>query len=193
MPARAFRLAVLAALAALLWLALPVCADDIEVANARLTATDEGYALDADFEFNLNPRLEDALAKGVPLFFVIEFEAERPRWYWWNERVVQKTLQIRLSYNALTRQYRVSSGGALSQNFGSLIEAQRAVARVRDWLVLERAQVKPDETFLIALRMRLDLSQMPKPFQVSAITNRDWVLASDWQRWRFTPPEKPAR
>jgi len=193
MPARAFRLAVLAALAALLWLALPVRADDIEVANARLTATDEGYALDADFEFNLNPRLEDALAKGVPLFFVIEFEAERPRWYWWNERVVQKTLQIRLSYNALTRQYRVSSGGALSQNFGSLIEAQRAVARVRDWLVLERAQVKPDETFLIALRMRLDLSQMPKPFQVSAITNRDWVLASDWQRWRFTPPEKPAR
>jgi len=193
MPARAFRLAVLAALAALLWLALPVRADDIEVANARLTATDEGYALDADFEFNLNPRLEDALAKGVPLFFVIEFEAERPRWYWWNERVVQKTLQIRLSYNALTRQYRVSSGGALSQNFGSLIEAQRAVARVRDWLVLERAQVKPDETFLIALRMRLDLSQMPKPFQVSAITNRDWVLASDWQRWRFTPPEKPGR
>ena len=193
MPARAFRLAVLAALAVLLWLALPVRADDIEVANARLTATDEGYALDADFEFNLNPRLEDALAKGVPLFFVIEFEAERPRWYWWNERVVQKTLQIRLSYNALTRQYRVSSGGALSQNFGSLIEAQRAVARVRDWLVLERAQVKPDETFLIALRMRLDLSQMPKPFQVSAITNRDWVLASDWQRWRFTPPEKPAR
>jgi len=193
MPARAFRLAVLAALAVLLWLALPVRADDIEVANARLTATDEGYALDADFEFNLNPRLEDALAKGVPLFFVIEFEAERPRWYWWNERVVQKTLQIRLSYNALTRQYRVSSGGALSQNFGSLIEAQRAVARVRDWLVLERAQVKPDETFLIALRMRLDLSQMPKPFQVSAITNRDWVLASDWQRWRFTPPEKPGR
>lgn len=193
MPARAFRLAVLAALAALLWLALPARADDIEVANARLTATDEGYALDADFEFNLNPRLEDALAKGVPLFFVIEFEAERPRWYWWNERVVQKTLQIRLSYSALTRQYRVSSGGALSQNFGSLIEAQRAVARVRDWLVLERAQVKPDETFLIALRMRLDLSQMPKPFQVSAITNRDWVLASDWQRWRFTPPERPAR
>jgi Domain of unknown function (DUF4390) len=193
MPVRAFRLAVLAALAALLWLALPVHADDIEVANARLTATDEGYALDADFEFTLNPRLEEALANGVPLFFVIEFEAERPRWYWWNERVVQKTLQMRLAYNALTRQYRVSSDGALAQNFGSLIEAQRAVARVRGWVVLERAQVKPDETFLIALRMRLDLSQMPKPFQVSALTNRDWVLASDWKRWRFTPPERLAR
>ena len=193
MPARAFRLAVLAALAALLWLALPVRADDIEVANARLTATDEGYALDADFEFNLNPRLEDALAKGVPLFFVIEFEAERPRWYWWNERVVQRTLHVRLSYNALTRQYRVSSGGALAQNFATLAEAQRAVARVRDWLVLERGQTRPDETYLIALRMRLDLTQMPKPFQVSALTNRDWTLASDWKRWRFTPPERPAR
>jgi hypothetical protein len=169
-------------------LASPTRADEIDIRNARLVATDEGFALDTDFEFDLNPRLEDALAKGVPLFFVVEFEAERPRWYWWNERVVQKSLQVRLSYNALTRQYRVSNG-ALAQNFGSLAEAQRAVSRVRDWVVLERAQVKPDETYLIALRMRLDLSQLPKPFQVTAITNRDWTLASDWKRWRFTPPE----
>jgi hypothetical protein len=193
MPVARFRFAVLAALAALVWLALPARADEIEVRNARLAVTDEGYALDADFEFELNPRLEDALAKGVPLFFIVEFEAERPRWYWWNERVVQRTLQTRLSYNPITRQYRVSSGGALAQNFASLAEAQRAVARVRNWLVLERGQARQDETYLIALRMRLDLTQMPKPFQVSAITNRDWTLASEWKRWRFTPPEQPAR
>jgi hypothetical protein len=193
MPVSRFRLAVLAALAAVLWLVLPARADEIDVRNARLAVTEEGYALDADFEFELNPRLEDALAKGVPLFFVVEFEAERPRWYWWNERVVQKSLEARLSYNAITRQYRVSSGGALAQNFASLAEAQRAVARVRDWLVIERGQVKQDESYLIALRMRLDLSQMPKPFQVSAIANRDWTLASEWKRWRFTPPERPAR
>ncbi|MCU0804246.1 MAG: DUF4390 domain-containing protein [Burkholderiales bacterium] len=193
MPFARFRSAALVALAAVLVLAAPVRADEIDVRNARLAATEEGYALDADFEFELNPRLEDALAKGVPLFFVVEFEAERPRWYWWNERVVQRTLATRLSYNAITRQYRVSAGGALAQSFASLAEAQRAVSRVRDWLVLERGQTRADETYLIALRMRLDLTQMPKPFQVSAIANRDWTLASDWKRWRFTPPERPSR
>lgn len=170
----------------------PARADRIELTNAQLRPTEEGYALDADFEFELNQRLDDALAKGVAFFFVIEFEAERPRWYWWNERIAQKTMQVRLAYHALTRQYRVSRG-TLAQSFGSLDEALRAVSRVRDWLVLERGQVRPDETYLIALRMRLDLSQMPKPFQVRAITNRDWTLASDWARWHFTPPERTPR
>ncbi|MCX7891997.1 MAG: DUF4390 domain-containing protein [Burkholderiales bacterium] len=189
MPAR-LALAALALAAVLA--AATARADRIEVRSAQLTATEEGYALDADFEFELNQRLDDALAKGVPFFFLVEFEAERPRWYWWNERVVLRTMQVRLAYHALTRQYRVSRG-TLAQSFGSLDEALRAVSRVRDWLVLERGQVRADETYLIALRMRLDLSQMPKPFQVSAITNRDWTLASDWTRWRFTPPERAPR
>jgi hypothetical protein len=40
--------------------------------------------------------------------------------------------------------------------------------------------------------MRLDLSQMPKTFQVNALANRDWNLSSDWARWIFTPPEPVA-
>jgi hypothetical protein len=30
------------------------------------------------------------------------------------------------------------------------------------------------------IRLRLDTSMLPKPFQVSALTDRDWTLVSDW-------------
>jgi hypothetical protein len=89
---------------------------------------------------------------------------------------------LRLSYHALTRQYRISRG-ALHQSFSSLADALRILSRVRSWQVLQRDEMETGTEYQAALRMRLDLTQLPKPFQVSALTNRDWDLASEWRRW----------
>jgi hypothetical protein len=92
-----------------------------------------------------------------------------------------------LTYHALTRQYRLSTG-ALHQSFSSLDEALRVLSRLRNWQVLAADRVLPGESFDAALRMRLDTTQLPKPFQIEAISNRDWILTSDWKRWQFTVP-----
>lgn len=157
-------------------------AEGIEIPHILLEASDEGYTLDADFEIDLNPRLEDAINNGVALYFEVEFELTRKRWYWFDEHPVSRQLTLRLSYHALTRQYRISRG-ALHQSFSSLTDALRALSRVRSWRVLERGEVGAGTDYEAALRMRLDLTQLPKPFQVSALTNRDWNLASEWRRW----------
>ncbi|MEK7438993.1 MAG: DUF4390 domain-containing protein [Pseudomonadota bacterium] len=157
-------------------------AENIKITHISLEASDEGYALDADFEIELNERLEDAINKGVPLYFEVEFELTRSRWYWFDERPVSRQLMLRLSYHALTRQYRISRG-ALHQSVSSLSEALRVLSRVRSWQVLERAQVGAGTDYQAALRMRLDVTQLPKPFQVNALTSREWNLASEWQRW----------
>ena len=157
-------------------------AENIKITHISLEASDEGYALDADFEIELNERLEDAINKGVPLYFEVEFELTRSRWYWFDERPVNRQLMLRLSYHALTRQYRISRG-ALHQSVSSLSEALRVLSRVRSWQVLERAQVGAGTDYQAALRMRLDVTQLPKPFQVNALTSREWNLASEWQRW----------
>ncbi len=88
---------------------------------------------------------------------------------------------LRLSYHALTRQYRISRG-ALHQSFSGLPEALRVLSRVRSWQVLERAEIDAGD-YQAALRMRLDVTQLPKPFQVNALTSREWNLASEWRRW----------
>ena len=159
-------------------------ASNIDITQVTLEGNDEGYALDADFEIELNPRLEDAINKGVALYFQVEFELTRKRWYWFDDSVGRQ-LMLRLSYHALTRQYRVSSG-ALFQSFSTLPDALRVLSRVRSWQVLERAEVSAGTDYQAGLRMRLDVTQLPKPFQVNALTSREWNLVSDWRRWPFS-------
>jgi len=168
---------------ALGWTA-PAHASNIEINQVSLEGNDDGYAVDADFEIELNPRLEDAINKGVALYFQVEFELTRKRWYWFDDSIGRQ-LMLRLSYHALTRQFRISSG-ALYQSFSTLPEALRVLSRVRSWQVLERAEVSTGVDYQAGLRMRLDVTQLPKPFQVSALTSREWNLSSEWRRWPFS-------
>jgi hypothetical protein len=162
-------------------------ADEIEIADARLSATEDGVVLAADFAFELNPRLAEVVTNGVPLYFVIEFELTRPRWYWLDEKAAAKRIQLRLSYHALSRYYRLSTG-ALQQNYATLEEALNVMRRVRNWQVLDRNAGLADASYEAAVRMRLDVTLLPKPFQLSALTSRDLNLESPWKRFSFRPP-----
>ena len=179
-------LAVALVFPALLWAAV------IEVQNPQIAASEDGYVLSADFNFEFNQRLEEAIAKGVVLNFVTEFELSKPRWYWLEEKTVTRSQTYRLSYHALTRQYRVSTGG-LHQSFSSLSDAMLVFSRVRGWLVIDKADksVRAGEPYQAALRLRLDLNQLPRPFQISALGNKDWNLNSDWKVWQVSLPNPP--
>jgi hypothetical protein len=161
-------------------------ADGIEVRAARLEPSAEGWQLAADFGLALPARLEEAVNRGVMLHFVVEFELIRPRWYWFDESVASATLTYRLSYHALTRQYRLALSG-IAQSFPELADALGVMSRVRGWRVLEPDQVRPGAQYEAQVRLRLDTAQLPKPFQVNALTNREWTLSSEWKRFRFNP------
>jgi hypothetical protein len=180
-------------LLALILLPTMVWAAEIEVANPQLQATEEGYVLSADFKFELNPRLEEAVTKGVVLHLVADFELTKARWYWFDEKLTTRSQTYRLSYHALTRQYRLSTGG-LHQSFTTLSEAVQVLARLRNWVVVERGDkgVRPGENYDAALRLRLDVTQLPRPFQISALGNKDWSLGSDWKIWQATLSALPA-
>lgn len=180
-------------LARLLWvpvlalaLAGPAPAQLIDVRQFSLEPAEESYVVNANFEFLLTPRLEEALNNGVVLPFVIEFELIRPRWYWFDEKTAGERLEVKLGFNTLLRQYRVSTG-PVHRSFSSLADALNVVSRLRYWPVFERDLVRPDVSYIAALRMRLDSGQLPKPFQLSAITDRELTLASEWKRIPFTP------
>src|SRR5262245_52027506 len=113
--------------------------DAIEVRDVGLRAVEEGLVLDADFDFELTPRLAEVVANGVPLHFRVEFELTRSRWYWFDERAASRALQMRLSYHALSRHYRLAVGTQperymLQQNFPALEDALRVLKRVRNWV-----------------------------------------------------------
>ncbi|HXZ07887.1 MAG TPA: DUF4390 domain-containing protein [Paraburkholderia sp.] len=184
-------------LAAVLWIALAIClgaarpahADSIAVQRASLEADNNGWSLDARFDFELNSNLEDAVNKGIPLYFTTDFELSRPRWYWFDEQPVSVSQSIRLSFQPLTREYRVSSGG-LQLGFSSLKDALSVIKHVTSWHVIDRNLVQTGETYTASVRMQLDVALMPKPFQIDAVNNRDWNLSSDWKRFNFTVTER---
>jgi hypothetical protein len=175
-------------------LLLAVCAaraSDVTAENARLIAGEDGYSLTADFAVNLNRRLKEAVNKGIALYFTADFELTRSRWYWFDQTVVRRSKTFQLSYHALTRQYRLSSG-ALHQSFYSLEDALWVLSHLRHWRVIEKDEIDGDVDYVASARLRLDPSQMPKTFQVSALSNRDWSQSSDWLLWSFSagaPPE----
>lgn len=166
--------------------AAPVRADGIDVKKAALMSAEDGYFLEADFDIALTAALEDALNKGVPLYFTLEFELMRPRWYWFNEKITNSRQQYRLSYNALTRQYRVGVR-TLYQNFDTLAEALDFISRVRLREIAEAGTLSRGSSYIAAVRLRLDTSQLPRPFQISAVGSRDWSITSDWHRWTVSP------
>ena len=164
-------------------------ADEIEVRDVQLHATEEGLVLDADFAFELSPRLYEVVANGVPLYFRVDFELTRRRWYWFDDTAASKRLQLRLSYHALSRQYRLSTG-LLQQSFATLDEALNVLKRIRNWLVVDRTVTFDEADYDAAVRMRLDPTLLPKPFQLSALTSRDLQLDSPWKRFTVRSPRQ---
>jgi hypothetical protein len=155
--------------------------EGIAVTRAELVVrqgADPGTFVDAQFSLPLPPALRDAVDHGIALYFVIELEISRSRWYWFDQRLVNEAIQYRLSYSPLTRQYRLTRGG-LAQPYDTLDQALATLRRVAQWRVGDAALLEGGR-INSRIRLRLDTSMLPKPFQVSALTDRDWTLGSDW-------------
>jgi len=157
--------------------------NSIDIDRVEIQASDEGYKLLANSSFDLNRGLEDAISHGVAVYFTTDVEMTRPRWYWLDEKAVVAKQTTRISYNVLTRQYTATIVGGLQQHYKTLDEAMSLVRRPPRWVVVENGGLIVGETYMVAVRVRLDISHLPKPFQVNAINNRDWRLSSDWQRF----------
>ncbi|MCX7627132.1 MAG: DUF4390 domain-containing protein [Methylophilaceae bacterium] len=181
----------LALLAGVLIAAHPVMAAGITIERAELVPSEEAYQLNAAFDIDFSPEVEEAVNKGVALTFLVEFALMEERKYWFDEEVTSASLAMRLSYHALSRQYLVNIGSHQS-TFASLEDALQALGNLQNWPVVEKNQLKKGVSYYAMLRMRLDHGRLPKPLQVSAIGSEEWNLVSERHRWVpvFDKPDK---
>jgi len=167
-------------------LATSVSAEGIKIKSFELERVDNEWLLNASFQIELSPGLEEAVQKGVVLYFQTEFDLTRSRWYWFDEKPAVVQRQTRLSYQPLTQQYRIASEG-FTFSAKTISEALQAVGSVGGWRVIDNSQLDPSKLYTASLRMTLDLSKLPKPFQVNALNNREWNVSSDWLRFPLSP------
>jgi hypothetical protein len=161
-------------------------AGGIELRDFALSPSEEGYEVNATMEFEIPLALENLVERGVILSFKADIEIFRPRWYWFDERVARKAQTVRLSYHALTRQYRVAIGD-LQQSFPTLQDAVRQLSRLHSWLVAERKDLKPGVAHRVSFRYFLDTTELPKPLQVTAFTSSGWDLSAPIVQVSYTP------
>ena len=190
MPHRLLMIAL--ALACMAVAGIAFAADEATIRNPKLEATDDGYQVSADIDFQLTGSMKEAVSKGVPLYFVVEFEISKGRWYWFDQNLAKASRDRRVSYAPLTDQYKISVSG-VSQNVATIEDVQRLLSRVRSWTVLQKGRLKPGEKYEAAIRFRLDNAQLPKPFQLDILASKDWNLSSDWVRWTVVGESEPAR
>lgn len=166
---------------------LAATAEGLSVNKAEMRQNEDGYRISVSYAVNPTLAAQQALSRGIPLYFIGEFSLTRSRWYWLDEEVFQGEQTIKLSYNVLTRQYRISRG-ALFQNFASFEDALNMLAR-QSSATIPAELLKKDGSYTAAVRLRLDIAQLPKLLQVNALANKDWALNTDWYRWVVRPAE----
>ena len=178
--------------------AQPARADSppVEISQFSTERTADGVFLTANVRFELPSNVEDALIKGVPMFFVAEVNIARERWYWLNSTAIAARRHIRLSYQPVTRRWRltISSGvitpssaaGAFSQSFDTLTDALSAAQRLSRWRIGEATDIDSDQKYKLDFRFHLDVTQLPRPFQIGVLGQADWIISADIsQRLQF--------
>lgn len=186
--------------AALRWLAIgllglmllggrPLQAAEPEVLQTALQRTPEGLFLSARLDLKPSPAVEDALLKGVPLYFVWQAEVVRERWYWTAKRLAQPVRIWRLAYQPLTRRWRLSLSNdaiqtgagaglqyALHQNFDGLADALASIGRVANWKLVDASRLRDADDETVRWSFRLDLGLLPRPFQFGMANQPEWVI-----------------
>ena len=168
--------------------ALTAYADSgVEITQLRLERSDDEVQLSAQLHFELPTVVEDALLKGIPMVFVMGADTVRERWYWYDKKMASSERYMRLAYQPLTRRWRlnvssapgaaVAVGLALNQNYESLALALAAIKRVSKWKIADVSDFDAGTKYRTEFRFRLDLTQLPRPFQIGALGQTDWDIA----------------
>ena len=183
--------AVCLALVAALCLVTPQVASaaepTVELQNLKVEQSEGAVYASMQWNFQLPAPLEDALFKGVALYFVAEIDVTRERWYFYDKKLLSAQRHMRLSFLPLTRRWRVnvasqpfSSAGlgmSLGQSYDNLEDALQSIRRIAQWNIGDASDLEPSAKQNIAINFKLDLTQLPRPMQMGAAGQSDWNIA----------------
>lgn len=150
-------------------------AQGVEVSTLGLNRQDGQLTLEFSLRVQLSRPVEDALRRGVPMYFVAQASTYRNRWYWRDERVARVSRAWRLAFQPLTSSWRVSFGG-LNQTFATQAEALAALSRSSGWKLADLAQLDPGSSYYVEFTFRLDNTQLPSPMQISLGAQTGWTM-----------------
>lgn len=150
-------------------------ADGVELTHLATERSEDALELSFSTRFELPRAVDDALHKGVPIYFMAEATLWRSRWYWRDARVARVSRSWRLAWQPLTRQYRVSTGG-LHRSYAGLAEALASLRGITGWRIADAREFDDEARHYLEFSYRLDTSQLPRPMQIGLGSPQGWNL-----------------
>lgn len=158
----------------------PVVAEAPPADGLQLRSAGDVAQLSVSLRFELPSLVDDALHKGIPVHFVQEARLVSERWYWSDKVVAQVERHLRLSFQPLTRRWRLHTsasplsergqgGVSLGVSFDSLDDALAAMQRITRWTVADLSQIPSSGELLLEVQMRIDTAQLPRPLQIGTM------------------------
>ena len=174
----------------------------VQMSDFKFERQDEAYLLSNTLSFELPQAVEDALSKGIALYFMAEVQVAKERWYWYDKYLARQERHYRLSYNPLSRRWRLVTSSKPIANSGlgvtmgvaydALGEALSAIKRTTDWRVIEATDIEPGGKYRLDYQFKLDLTQFPRPFQIGTLGENDWTMnLKRSQALSFESPKLP--
>jgi len=164
-----------------------VSSASVQLTDFKLERQDDAYLLSSALSFELPQAVEDALSKGIALYFMAEVQVSKERWYWYDKYLARQERHYRLSYNPLSRRWRLASsskpipnsglGVTLGVAYDSLGEALSAIKRSSEWRVVDASEIEPNGKYRLDYQFKLDLTQFPRPFQIGTLGESDWTMS----------------
>ena len=158
----------------------------VQMSEFKFERQEDAYLLSNTLGFELPQAVEDALSKGIALYFLAEVQVAKERWYWYDKYLARQERHYRLSYNPLSRRWRLVTSSKPIANSGlgvtmgvaydTLGEALSAIKRTTDWRVIDASDIEPGGKYRLDYQFKLDLTQFPRPFQIGTLGENDWTM-----------------
>jgi len=158
----------------------------VQLSEFKLERQEDAYLLSSTLNFDLPQAVEDALSKGIALYFLAEVQVAKERWYWYDKYLSRQERHFRLSYNPLSRRWRLVTSSKPIPNSGlgvtmgvaydSLAEALSAIKRSTQWRVVDASDIEANGKYRLDYQFKLDLTQFPRPFQIATLGESDWTM-----------------
>ena len=158
----------------------------VQLSEFKLERQEDAYLLSSTLNFDLPQAVEDALSKGIALYFLAEVQVAKERWYWYDKYLSRQERHFRLSYNPLSRRWRLVTSSKPIPNSGlgvtmgvaydSLAEALSAIKRSTQWRVVDATDIEANGKYRLDYQFKLDLTQFPRPFQIGTLGESDWTM-----------------
>lgn len=134
-------------------------------------------SIDAQLEYRLSEKAQQALTNGLPLVIQQTLRVERQRRWWFNAEVATRTRHYRLQFHALSRRYvltHLETGE--SRSFRDLQALLSTLGRVEGWPVMRESALQTMGPVRLLFSTELARDALPRALRMTAWFDADWQL-----------------